>query len=79
MLAILVMALWGSLFPMIKIGYAAFNIVSSDIPTIILFAGMRFTFSGIILIAIFSAMSKSASMRVFKLFFEFIIVFQPNR
>ena len=62
MLALLVMALWGSLFPMIKIGYAAFNIVSSDIPTIILFAGMRFTFSGIILIAIFSAKSKSFAL-----------------
>ena len=59
MLALLVMALWGSLFPVIKIGYAAFRIASSDIPTIILFAGMRFTFSGIILIAIFSAKSKS--------------------
>ena len=58
MLALLVMALWGSLFPMIKIGYAAFNIVSSDIPTIILFAGMRFTFSGIILICISSVKSK---------------------
>ena len=59
MLALLVMALWGSLFPMIKIGYAAFRIASSDIPTIILFAGMRFAFSGMILIAIFSAKSKS--------------------
>lgn len=58
MLAILVMALWGSLFPMIKIGYEAFNIVSSDIPTIILFAGMRFTFSGIILICISSVKAK---------------------
>ena len=62
LLALLVMALWGSLFPMIKIGYAAFNIVSSDIPTIILFAGMRFTFSGIILITIFSVKAKSFAM-----------------
>ena len=58
LLALLVMALWGSLFPMIKLGYGAFNIVSSDIPTIILFAGMRFTFSGVILIAIVSSRSK---------------------
>ena len=62
LLALLVMALRGSLFPMIKIGYAAFNIVSSDIPTIILFAGMRFTFSGIILITIFSVKAKSFAM-----------------
>ena len=62
LLALLVMALWGSLFPMIKIGYAAFSIASSDIPTIILFAGMRFTFSGIILICISSIKVKSFDM-----------------
>ena len=54
-LALVVMALWGSLFPMIKKGYDAFGIISSDIPTIILFAGLRFTISGIVLSLIFSA------------------------
>ena len=54
LLAAIVSILWGTLFPMIKIGYAAFSIASSDIPAIILFAGMRFTFSGIILICISS-------------------------
>ena len=62
LLALLVMALWGSLFPMIKLGYGAFNIVSADIPTIILFAGMRFTFSGIILICLSSIKAKRFDM-----------------
>lgn len=50
LLALLVMALWGSLFPMIKIGYKAFQINTGDIPSIVLFAGLRFTFSGILLL-----------------------------
>ena len=50
LLALLVMALWGSLFPIIKIGYAAFQINTNDIPSIVLFAGLRFTFSGILLL-----------------------------
>lgn len=50
LVAVIVCALWGSLFPCIKIGYKAFEISGSDIPSIILFAGLRFTVSGIILI-----------------------------
>ena len=62
LLALLVMALWGSLFPMIKTGYKAFLISSSDIPTIILFAGSRFTFSGIVLVAIYSLKEKKLDL-----------------
>jgi drug/metabolite transporter (DMT)-like permease len=46
------MILWGSLFPMIKIGYAAFEIESTSIPDIIMFASCRFTLCGIILCSI---------------------------
>ncbi len=42
--------LWGSLFPLIKVGYASFKISANDIPSIILFAGLRFLISGIVLI-----------------------------
>ncbi len=56
--ALLTCALWGSLFPFVKIGYSAFHIDGSDIPSIILFAGIRFTVSGIIMIALFSAAEK---------------------
>lgn len=54
-LSLLVMALWGSLFPFVKIGYAAFSIDSGSIPDILMFASVRFILSGIIvcLIAFF--------------------------
>ena len=46
--------LWGSAFPAIKIGYNLFNIDSYDTPSIILFAGIRFTLAGILTVLIFS-------------------------
>ena len=56
-LPLVAMALWGSLFPMIKIGYDAFNIESSSIPDILLFASLRFTVCGA-LVCIFSAIKR---------------------
>ena len=50
--------LWGSAFPVIKIGYNLFNIDSSDTASIILFAGIRFILSGVLTVAIFSAVNK---------------------
>ena len=47
-LSLLVMALWGSLFPFVKIGYRAFGIDAGSIPDILLFAGMRFALSGLV-------------------------------
>lgn len=61
-IAIVVCALWGSLYPFVKIGYSAFQIASSDIPTIMLFAGCRFVVSGMILFIIFSAKEKKFSI-----------------
>lgn len=46
LLALLVMALWGSLFPAVKIGYAAFGIQSSSVADILMFAAMRFSVCG---------------------------------
>ena len=46
LLSLLVMSLWGSLFPMIKIGYDTLSINSSDIPSILMFAGVRFLICG---------------------------------
>lgn len=42
--ALLVMLLWGSLFPMVKLGYGAYNV--SSVGDILLFAGIRFTICG---------------------------------
>ena len=61
-IAVLVCALWGSLFPFVKIGYSSFRIASNDIPTIMLFAGSRFVVSGILLFIIFSAKEKKISI-----------------
>lgn len=44
--------LWGSAFPSIKIGYALFDIRSSQIPSQILFAGIRFFMAGILAVII---------------------------
>ena len=51
-LSLIVMALWGSLFPCIKIGYKEFDIDSANIPNILMFAGFRFTICGIIICTI---------------------------
>lgn len=42
--------LWGSAFPAVKIGYTLFGISADDIPSKLLFAGFRFTLSGIIVL-----------------------------
>lgn len=52
LLSLLVMALWGSLFPLIKIGYKAFSISGTDIPSILMFAGTRFAVCGLIVSSI---------------------------
>ena len=48
LLSLLVMALWGSLFPFVKIGYKVFNIDSSNVGQILMFAGVRFALSGFV-------------------------------
>lgn len=50
--------LWGSAFPLIKIGYNLFEINTSDSMSIILFAGIRFFIAGIMCIAFLSAKEK---------------------
>lgn len=47
LLSLLVMTLWGSLYPMVKVGYAAFGISGKSVPDILMFAGMRFVVSGL--------------------------------
>ncbi|MBQ9784905.1 MAG: EamA family transporter [Clostridia bacterium] len=47
--ATLVMLLWGSLFPCIKLGYRYLEIDSGHIPSLLLFAGVRFLLCGLLL------------------------------
>lgn len=42
--------LWGSAFPCVKLGYSLFKINTAHIPTLILFAGLRFTLAGALVI-----------------------------
>ncbi len=47
MLSLLVMLLWGSLFPAVKLGFAAFSVVTTG--DILLFAGVRFLICGAVI------------------------------
>ncbi len=49
-LALFCCLLWGSAFPCIKIGYRLFHIVSGDTADILLFAGTRFFFGGVLVL-----------------------------
>ena len=50
LLAVLVMVLWGSIFPMVKVGYRTFGIATGYVPNILLFAGVRFVVCGAVII-----------------------------
>lgn len=51
--------LWGSSYPAIKNGYAMFGIAASDIPSKMVFAGYRFAFAGLLLLALAAVMRRS--------------------
>lgn len=55
--ALICCALWGSAFPCIKIGYQMFGIPQDAVATQILFAGLRFTLAGILVILIGSVLA----------------------
>lgn len=46
-LAILCTLLWGTAFPLIKLGYRAFAVAEGDVGSMLLFAGLRFTLAGV--------------------------------
>ena len=48
LLAFISCAMWGSAFPMIKIGYGQFGIADSGDGAKILFAGVRFIIAGVL-------------------------------
>ena len=57
-LAITCTFLWGSAFPSVKLGYEKFHINKKDLKSIILFAGLRFTFAGLLIIAFYCIIRK---------------------
>ncbi len=56
--AIICCILWGSAFPCVKIGYKLFDIDTSHVPSLILFAGTRFSLAGILVIAFGSVINR---------------------
>ena len=57
-LPLIPMILWGSLFPMVKIGYTVFEINPASTPDILMFAALRFTICGVLL-CIWSGLKKA--------------------
>lgn len=62
LLAFVSCALWGSAFPMIKIGYTQFGITESGPGAKILFAGVRFILAGILAWLAGSAVKRSPQL-----------------
>ena len=58
LLAVLCCLLWGSAFPVIKIGYQLLGIAAADATSQILFAGVRFFLAGILAIVLGSILQK---------------------
>ena len=58
-LALIVMLLWGSLYPSVKLAYKMFEIDTSYYPNLLLFAGIRFTTTGL-LISLFQTAKKKS-------------------
>lgn len=57
-IAVVVCLFWGSLYSFIKIGQSEFGIVTGDIPSIMLFAGLRFVICGVIMSAFLCAVKR---------------------
>lgn len=48
--AVICCLLWGSAFPCVKIGYSLFDIDTDSVPSLMLFAGVRFSLAGVLVI-----------------------------
>ena len=51
-LAIFCTLLWGTAFPFIKLGYAAFDVAENDVGAMLLFAGCRFFLAGLMVLPV---------------------------
>ena len=62
-LALIVSALWGTLYPMIKVGYQTSEIDTKNVASIILYAGLRFFISGILLVIVLAMQKKKLALQ----------------
>ncbi|MCR4956949.1 MAG: DMT family transporter [Lachnospiraceae bacterium] len=72
--ALLCCALWGTAFPGIKLGYEWTGVQNSDTATQILYAGIRFTLAGILVIIIGSCAQKKNLLPNKKAIYKIIIL-----
>lgn len=56
--ALICCMLWGSAFPCVKVGYGLFGVDTSSYSSLILFAGIRFTLAGVLVLALGSALQR---------------------
>jgi len=66
--------LWGSAFPSVKLGYEKFHINKKDLKSIILFAGLRFTFAGLLIIVFYCIIRKQLILPKLKQLPDIIIL-----
>lgn len=59
--AMIVCAFWGSLYPCVKPGYDFFGVDASNVPSVMLLLGMRFSICGIVMTALVSVKDKKVS------------------
>ena len=74
LLCLAAMFFWGSLFPMIKIGYKFFEINAESPASILLFAGVRFIICGIALVTLTSARVRKFSMPKGKVYVPLLLI-----
>ena len=56
--ALICCMLWGSAFPCVNVGYGLFGVDTSSYSSLILFAGIRFTLAGVLVLAFGSALQR---------------------
>ncbi|MBQ3080161.1 MAG: DMT family transporter [Clostridia bacterium] len=74
LLCLVAMFFWGSLFPMIKMGYNAFEIDVNSPASILLFAGIRFLICGIVLLILTFVRGKRIYVPEKSVFFPILLV-----
>ena len=71
---ILCTLLWGSAFPMLKIGYALFAIPAQDVFSKMVFAGLRFFFAGFVVMALNRVLNPGDGIRWHKSYGRWILL-----
>lgn len=61
-LAVFCTLLWGTAFPFIKLGYREFSVGDGEIGSMLLFAGLRFSLAGLLVICFLSAKTRRLAL-----------------